>query len=478
VRPSLSFRLVGSLAVAQFFAIVFLVPFIEFFVSVSGLTKNAPIAPDAWGAYRMRALVEDSIEQNSEGDVIVEPTAALRQYSSENLKARYAVFDVATKRALSGSSLELVAALNCLDHIDAFSIKFHLIDDPDIRSQGNLTVVPTPFGNYAIAIYGYRFSWADLSEAAKVFLSLHTALVIAPGILGAALLAWLVVRRGLAPLRVAADDIASIDVDSLDRRLAVDAAPGEIALFIEAVNRGLETLDRGVTAQRRFAANVAHELRTPIAIMRAHADNPDDQAFRRDMRRDIRRMQTIIEQLLASTNTLVRSRSSPGEIDVGATVLALIADYTPLILENGRRIEFEAPEQPVRAKADKWALECVVSNLLDNALRAEPAGGGIVVQVSDGAVVEVIDHGSGIAAEDRDRIFEPFWRRDARVRGFGIGLAISKSLMEAMGATILVADTPGGGATFRLYLEKAEQLVQDRAALPGARKGDEASRPD
>lgn len=468
MRRSLSFRLVVSLAVAQFLAIVFLVPFIEFFVSVSGLTKNSPIAPDAWGAYRMRALVEDSIKQMPGGDVIVEPTAALRRYASKNLQARYAVFDVAAKRALSGSSSELVAALNCLDHIDASSIKFHLTDDPDTRSQGNLTVVQTPFGNYAIAIYGYRFSWADLSEAAKVFLSLHTALVIAPGILGAALLAWLVVQHGLAPLRVAADKIASIDVDSLDRRLSADTAPREIAPFIEAVNRGLETLDKGVTAQRRFAVNVAHELRTPIAIMRAHADNPDDQAFRRDMRRDIRRMQTIVEQLLASTNPLVRSHSSAGEIDLGATALALIADYTPLIIENGRRIEFEAPRRPVRAKADKWALECILSNLLDNALRAEPAGGVIVVQVSDDAIVEVIDHGSGIAAEDRERIFEPFWRRDSRVRGAGIGLAISKSLTEAMGGSLFVVDTVGGGATFRLTLRQAEPCTdEERAASLG-----------
>ncbi|WP_424360200.1 sensor histidine kinase [Methylocystis parvus] len=469
MRRSLSFRLVVCLAVAQFLAIVFLVPFIEFFVSVSGLTKNSPIAPDAWGAYRMRALVVDSIKQMPGGDVIIEPTAALRHYVRENIQARYAVFDVAARRALSGSSPELVTALNCLDHIDAFSIKFHLADDPDMRSQGNLTLVQTPFGNYAVAIYGYRFSWADLSEAAKVFLSLHTALVIAPGILGAALLAWLVVHHGLMPLRVAADDIASIDVDSLDRRLSADGAPREIAPFIEAVNRGLETLDKGVTAQRRFAANVAHELRTPIAIMRAHADNPDDQTFRRDMRRDIRRMQTIVEQLLASTNPLVRSRSAPGEIDLGATVLALVADYTPLIVENGRRIEFEAPKQPIRAKVDKWALECVVSNLLDNALRAEPEGGVIVIHVSNGAVVEVIDHGSGIPAEDRDRIFEPFWRRDTRGRGAGIGLAISKSLTEVMGGSLFGFDTAGGGATFRLVLRQAEPAMdEDRAASLGA----------
>lgn len=403
----------------------------------------------------MRALVQDSIRRAPDGSVMIEPTSALQQYTRENARALYAVFDILTKRALSGSSSELVTALDCIDHIDASSIKFHLSDDPDKRSQGNLTIVTTPFGDFALAIYGYRFSWADLSEAAKVFLSLHTALVIAPGILGAALFAWLVVRHGLSPLRVAASDIASIGVDSLHRRLSVEPAPREIAPFIEAMNRALETLDKGVTAQRRFAANVAHELRTPIAIMRAHADNPDDQAFRRDMRRDIRRMQTIVEQLLAAASPSVRSGSTASAIDLGASVLALIADYTPLVVENRRRIEFTGPSTPIIVSADKCALECVVSNLLDNALRAEPEGGVIGVRVVEDAVIEVIDHGEGVTPADRERIFEPFWRRDAKAKGAGIGLAISKSLVESMGGSIFVADTPGGGATFRIALGRA-----------------------
>lgn len=451
---SLSFRLIVSLAVAQFIAIVFLVPFIEFIVSVSGLIPTSPIEPDAWGAYRMRALVRESLRRTPDGSVSLQPNPALLQYASVYPQARYAVFDMETKRALAGSSPELVAALNCLDHIDASSIKFRLPQHGDKRAQGNLTIVQTPFGPYALAIYGYRFSWADLSEAAKVFLSLHTALVITPGILAAALIAWLIVRHGLAPLRTAAGDIASIDINSLHRRVSAEHAPREIAPFIEAVNKSLETLDAGVAAQRRFAANVAHELRTPIAIMRAHADNPDDQAFRRDMRRDIRRMQTIVEQLLAAASHSVRSRSTAVDIDLGATVLTLIADYTPLIIENKRRIEFVGPPKPIIVRADKWALECVASNLLDNALRSEPEGGVIEVRVSASAVVDVIDHGEGVAAENREKIFEPFWRRDGKGKGAGLGLAISKSLGESMGASLSVVDTPGGGATFRIKLRR------------------------
>lgn len=432
-----------------------MVPFVEFIVSVLGPIPTSPIEPDAWGAYRMRALVQSSIQRTPEGSVALQPTDALREYASINSQARYAVFDVATKRPLAGSSPELVAALNCLNHIDATSIEFRLHEDQNKRSQGNLTVVQTPFGDYALAIYGYRFSWADLSEATKVFLSVHTALVIAPGILSAAIIGWLIVRHGLAPLRAAAGEIASIDVNSLHKRNSADHAPREIAPFIEAVNNALETLDVGVMAQRRFAANAAHELRTPIAIMRAHADNPDDDAFRRDMRRDIRRIQTIVEQLLAAGSHFVRSQSAANDIDLSATVLALVADYTPLIIENKRRIEFTPSQEPIFIRADKWAIECVVSNLLDNALRVEPEGGVIEIRVSQNGVIELIDHGEGVAETERERIFEPFWRRDGKSKGAGIGLAISKSLVESMGATLRVEQTPGGGATFRIALNEA-----------------------
>lgn len=454
-RHSLSVRLIVSLAVAQFMAIVFLVPFIEFFVSVSGLAISSPIAPDAWGAYRMRALVKASLQRAQDGSVILQPTPALLRYVRENPQARYAVFDVGTKRALTGSSPELVAALSCLDHIDVSSIKFRLTRDPNTRSQGNMIIVQTPFGPYVLAIYGYRFSWADLSEVAKVFLSLHTALVIAPGILGAAIIGWLVVRRGLSPLRRAASDVADIDVNSLHRRVSAKGAPREITPFIDALNNALFKLEIGFTAQRRFAVNAAHELRTPIAIMRAHADNPDDQAFRRDIRRDIRRIQTIVEQLLAAASFSMRGQSSTENIDLGATVLALIADYTPLIIENRRRIEYVPPPEPIMLRVDKWGLECVVSNLLDNALRAEPESGVIQVRLSESAVIEVIDHGEGVAAADRERIFEPFWRREGKGRGVGLGLAISKSLAESMEASLSVSETPGGGATFQIVFSRS-----------------------
>ena len=88
--------------------------------------------------------------------------------------------------------------------------------------------------------------------------------------------------------------------------------------------------------------------------------------------------------------------------------------------------------------------------MIDNALRAEPAGGMILVSVEDGPSVSVADHGEGVATHDRDAIFEPFWRKTTAIAGTGLGLAIAKELMTAHRGRIWIEDTPGGGATFRL----------------------------
>lgn len=126
-------------------------------------------------------------------------------------------------------------------------------------------------------------------------------------------------------------------------------------------------------------------------------------------------------------------------------------------MENGRQIAFEGVSSGVMAKGNIRAIESIVGNLLDNALRAEPMGGSVLVTVDRDATVSILDHGEGIAAEDRRRIFEPFWRKDENSVGSGLGLAIAKELMEQLGGRIWVEETPGGGATFKLSFSECEK---------------------
>jgi two-component system, OmpR family, sensor kinase len=104
----------------------------------------------------------------------------------------------------------------------------------------------------------------------------------------------------------------------------------------------------------------------------------------------------------------------------------------------------------------RWAVESVITNLVENAVRAEPIEGTVVVRIRTEGMVEIIDHGDGVAATDREKIFEPFWRKSETEPGTGLGLAIAKELTEAMRGRIWVEDTPGGGATFKLWFPKVE----------------------
>ncbi|MCX7899901.1 MAG: sensor histidine kinase, partial [Methylocystis sp.] len=367
-------RLVTYLLVAQIAALV-LAPLADLLRSISGFGLPTNMSLNDWGQYRVRDLVAGSLTRTADGAVHIEPTAALRSYAAQLRDFQYAVFEPTTEVALPGSSTTLVAALGMVGRIKASQMKFRLTDDPDETARGFLLPARTPFGAYLVAAYGYTFGWGDIPVIMSQFLTAESVIALSPMFLGVALISLLIVRSGLTPLHDAAAEVARIDMNCLNQRVPADHVPAEVAPFIDAVNAALARLDAGVAAQRRFTANAAHELRTPIAIMRAHADNPDDVSFRRDIRRDLRRLQTIVEQLLAAARFSAHEHPVDGSIDLGAAVLEIVADYTPLMIENRRRIEFEPPLSPTTIRCDRWALECVMVNLIDNALRSEPEGG-------------------------------------------------------------------------------------------------------
>jgi signal transduction histidine kinase len=205
---------------------------------------------------------------------------------------------------------------------------------------------------------------------------------------------------------------------------------------------------------RRYIANAAHELRTPVAILRARVENAADSPFKAELRRDVKKIQAIIDQLLISARLAENQAAVAQEVDLVRAARAATADYSPLVFVSGRRIAFEAETARLPIRANAQAVGCVIANLIDNALRAEPEGGTVLVRVRRDAVVEVVDHGAGVALQDRELIFEPFWRKSED--GSGLGLAISKELIEKLGGAIRVRETPQGGATFELQFQKSE----------------------
>jgi signal transduction histidine kinase len=445
-HPSLAIRLVLYLVLVQIGALAML-PVSFFLLSASGLATASGVG-SSWGSGHAEALVKASLRRTQEGSLSVEPTPELRRYLETAPGFRYAVLDPSSGAAAPGSSEELLAVIRSVSKAEVASMRFRL-EGGDGNRIATAHLERTPAGRVIVSVDGYVADWRALPLILRSVSWEGGLLAFAPLLLGATATAYVIVRKGLGPLRTAAEKTARLDAAALAGPLPDDGIPEEIMPFVRAVNEALAKVDRNAAAQKRFLANAAHELRTPITVLCARIDSPVESTFLLDVKRDARRIKTIVEQLLSAARLSNQKDAIDQEADLCAIVLAMIMDYMPLAVASGRNIECDRPSKPVMIRCDPCALERVVVNLVENACRAEPEGGTVLVRVLDCARIEVVDHGEGVAPEHRDRIFEPFWRKgDGASAGTGLGLAIAREIVELHGGTLCVEETPGGGATF------------------------------
>jgi two-component system, OmpR family, sensor kinase len=449
-RFSLSSRLVGHLLAGQL-VVYLVILIINIPLALTGVSVDLDMKLDDFAATRARDQVAESLKFDANGVPFIRPTRRLRSHMTQNPSLKFAVYNLAQTFAAIGSSADLVAWLNRMNEVKALSMNFTINNTSEPNLRGTLTKQDTAVGRVVIAVYGYHFELSDLfyffrDNARDNFI------YFLPVAAAAALIAWLAARRGLAPVRRAAAYAAHINQGSIEQRIPIDNIPTEILPLFDAVNAALVRLVAGTERQRRFTTNAAHELRTPVAILHARIDALADVPSQNELKRDVRRIQTIIDQLLIAARLGSHLGSIDEAVDVAATVRAQVGDYAPLVIANNRDLEFVGPSMPVVVQGDRRALEGVVANLIDNALRAEPVGGTVVVRVAQDASVMVIDHGEGVAECDRAMIFEPFWRKSEAAPGSGLGLATVKELVDLHKGKIAVEETPGGGATFKMTL--------------------------
>jgi two-component system phosphate regulon sensor histidine kinase PhoR len=227
--------------------------------------------------------------------------------------------------------------------------------------------------------------------------------------------------------------------------------------------------------RRDFVANASHELRTPLTSIRGFAETLVDGAlaepetttkFLAAILRQTKRLQRLAEDLAL----LARAESSEEPLPSAIVDLRTIARHVttalgPFAAERGVQLRIESPSRAVRADANAVALEQVLTNLVENAIKHESPRGTVVIALSAAlrrVRIEVRDRGRGIAPEHQERIFERFYRVDegrtrteATTAGTGLGLAIVKHLVERMHGTVAVTSTLGHGATFRVELPRA-----------------------
>lgn len=266
----------------------------------------------------------------------------------------------------------------------------------------------------------------------------------------------LIFRRALEPVRVASTTAATIGPARTDVRLPEQSMPAEIVPLVRAVNRALDRLEAGFRAQRDFTADMAHELRTPLSIMRARVDALGPGAARDALRADVVAMTRTVSQVLdiAELESFVVREDARADLQlVCAEAVGLMA---PLAVDSAKVISLSGAEGPVWVRGHPEALFRAVRNLIENAIRHTPNGGAVDVEVSPDCVVRVLDDGPGVPESEHESIFRRFWRRDRHESGGrGLGLAIASRVAETHGGSIAVENRRGGGAAFTLRLQPA-----------------------
>lgn len=259
------------------------------------------------------------------------------------------------------------------------------------------------------------------------------------------------------------------EIGELEREFNTMADRLEQSLSDETTLRGrAEDL---LAANRNLVSNISHELRTPVAIVRGHLEAAlDDPTGAPDSLRIAMRETDRLERLVDDLFQLSRLESKRLEVERRPLDLAAVAREAveslaePARREAGITILCTAPPDPLPAIGDRPRLVQVLQNLLRNAIRHTPEGGLIMVEAiaaDDGssALLRVVDTGEGIAPEHLPHVFDRFYRADAaRTRaagGAGLGLAIARELVDAMGGTIAVSSAPGDGAVFTIRLPAA-----------------------
>jgi two-component system sensor histidine kinase QseC len=278
-------------------------------------------------------------------------------------------------------------------------------------------------------------------------IALHVVSPLGLGLPVLLALIWLSIRRGLWPLGRLTQEIESRKSDSL-QPLDDAQVPNEVRPLVGALNHLLERVGQSLEGERRFTANAAHELRTPLAAIQAQAYLVRTAEIRSDRQDAVVQLQRGIERairLVAQMLTMARldpQQSLPEvqPMDVNEVAKSVCADLAPLALQRGQTLELHAEPglPPLPGNADMVSM--LLSNLVDNAIRYTQPGGHIQVYTrGEGKTlcVRVEDDGPGIPAHLRERVFERFYRvANADQAGTGLGLTICQRIAALHGATI------------------------------------------
>lgn len=353
----------------------------------------------------------------------------------------------------------------------------HLIEVKDRKGNVILASDRTPYRSRSrtrtFAIYGESY-WTKASasiesveesvEEIRVLLLWSSPLLLA--LIG--LSGYWLSSRSLRPVDEMTRTARTIGAADLSARLLVPGGRDEITRLAEAWNEMLGRLEESFVRMQRFTADAAHELRTPLAALKTTAEltlrrSRQNEEYREALKQVVQisdRIQALAETLLAiARGQIPNIGAAETLVDLGSLVDDLAIEMQPLM--DDKRLNFQVQATPLFAQVNSDGVRRIIAILLDNAMKYTPAGGTVLVtvtEVEDRFEISVTDSGAGIPEAELSRIFDRFYRvdaaRDRKTGGFGLGLAIARQLAQGHSGDITAISAPGTGSTFSLRLPK------------------------
>ncbi len=407
-------------------------------------------------ALRAKALAINSLAVPQDGGVRLDATDQLfRSFSREHPRDYFEIWDAYGKPQARSDSLaaaDLPPPDRPLTHPRVWNLTL-----PDGRPGRALALKLTlePVKQSPSSSPPAELTLVVASDSAPLVEALQELLSIGvvAGVLLAGVTVWLVSRvlhRGLQPLNRLGEQAAQIDAASLTTRFATSTLPAELQPIAGRLNELLARLEISFERERRFSADLAHELRTPLAELRSLAECALKWPETREPTTDREALAIAVQMqaMVASLLSLVRGEQQQLGAQLQTIDLAAMAEevWRPLTARAGeRQLKVTWELAPAQAPADAALLRSILGNLFENAVDYTPAGGAVRIQIEStntGAQLRLRNSTDNLAADDVAKMFDRFWRKEeARSGGkhFGLGLSLARMFAQAMGWTLTAA---------------------------------------
>ena len=259
----------------------------------------------------------------------------------------------------------------------------------------------------------------------------------------------LLIRRELAPVARAAAWARALRPGAVTPP-PKGPVPAEVADLIEATQRALDRLASALEAESRHAAEAAHALRTPVAVLTARVAALPPGETTEKLRADLAALARTVQQVLAASRAETLNAPPEHALDLRRPAEAVTADLAPFAYGKGVDLSLSLPESPVMALANDEAVQLALTNMIENAI-LHGGPGMVEIILGPGPMVTVRDHGPGLPADAAARPFQPFWRAPGAVPGgTGLGLAIIDRVQRAQGGSVAFHRPEGGGCAITL----------------------------